>query len=449
VSPENIARALPIRLRARFVGVSWRDLAASLGPIVIVSAAAIWVAILFVQPAPPHTITMASGPEGSLFRTYADQYRTILARSGINLEVLTTEGSLDNLKKLLDAGVKVDVGFVPGGMATGFDTTPLVSLGSVFREPLAVFYRGSRRIDRLSQLAGRRLAIGPEGSGTRVLSLALLKANGIEPGDRTHLVDLSGDEAASALKAGTVDAAFLMGDSATPPIMRDLMRTPGIRLMNFKQADAYTRRLRYLDKLEYPRGSFDLGKNLPAEDFYLIAPVVELVAREDLHPALSDLLIEAARTVHGRAGLSHKAGEFPAPVERELRISDDATRYYKSGKGFLYRYLSFWLASLADRTVLLLLPIIVLVIPGLRLVPMIYGWRIRSRIYRRYGELIAIERSMMANAAPEEEAALLKRLDDVEAAVNKMKMPLAFADQFYVLREHIRFVRDRLAAIAA
>jgi hypothetical protein len=193
-----------------------------------------------------------------------------------------------------------------------------------------------------------------------------------------------------------------------------------------------------------PMGAFDVGKNLPPQDLNLIGPTVELVARENLAPALSDLLIEAAREVHGHASLLSKAGEFPAPLQHEFRISDDATRYYDSGKGFLYRNLPFWLASLANRVLVVLVPTIVLLVPGMRLVPWLYSWRIRSRIYRWYGALIALERENLDNLPAAERAKVLERLDAIEQAINKMKVPLAFADQFYILRVHVGFVRDRL-----
>jgi hypothetical protein len=320
----------------------------------------------------------------------------------------------------------------------------LVSLGSLFYEPLAIFYRSADPVDRLSQFSGKRLAIGAEGSGTRALALTLLKANGIESGGRTALLDLSGEDAARALIAHKIDAVFLTGDSATPPLMRKLLQTPGIRVFNFVQAEAYTRRFRYLTRLELPMGTLDLGKNSPERTLYLIAPTVELVARENLHPAISDLLIEAAREIHGSATLLQHAGEFPAPLEHEFRISNDAARYYKSGKRFLYRALPFWLASLADRAFVVLVPIVVLLLPGLRLVPSLYQWRVRARIYRWYGALIRLEREGLMNSTPEQPEQMLKQLDEIEKGVNNMKVPVAFADQFYVLREHIRFVCDRL-----
>jgi hypothetical protein len=238
---------------------------------------------------------------------------------------------------------------------------------------------------------------------------------------------------------------FLTGDSAQPPTMAKLLRTPGIRFMDFSQADAYARRFPYLTMIEFPMGAFDFARNLPPRPVHTIAPTAELVARDSLHPALSDLLIEAAREVHSRANLLQRANEFPAPLVHEFRISDNAERYYKSGKSFLYRSLPFWVASLADRVLVVLVPLIVVLIPGLRLVPGLYRWRVKSRIYRWYGALIAIEREAINGPEASQRDALLERIDAIETAVNRMKMPLAFADQFYVLREHIGFVRHRLA----
>jgi len=429
--------------------MSWRDLAASLGPVLLVSGAAIWVAVHFVRPAPPGTIVITSGPEGSVDRVTAERYRKILLRNGVKLEILSSAGSLENLKRLADPAFKVDVGFVQGGLADLADTSGLVSLGSVLYEAVAIFYRSAEPIHRLSELKGRRVAIGLEGSGTRVLALTLLKANGIEPNQPTRLVDLGGQAAVQALLRHQVDAAFLTGDSASYASMRALLHARGIRLFSFTQADAYVRRFRYLSELDLPPGTLDLGSNIPPHTLVLLATTVELIARADLHPALSDLLIEAAREVHGHATLLQRAGEFPAPLEHEYRISDDAARFYKSGKSFAYRHLPFWLASLMDRAAVVLVPIIIVLIPGLRLVPIIYGWRVKTHIYRRYGELMALERAALSQPGPEQRDELLKRLDEIERAVITVKMPGSVADELYVLRQHITWVRERLAAGAS
>jgi hypothetical protein len=236
-----------------------------------------------------------------------------------------------------------------------------------------------------------------------------------------------------------------MGDSASPAVLRRILHAHGLRLFDFPQADAYLRRFRYLSKLEMPPGAFDLGANLPAKPLTLLAPTVELVARPDLHPALSDLLIEAAQEVHGHATLMQKAGEFPAPLEHEYPISQDAARYYKSGKSYAYRFLPFWLASLANRILVVLVPLVIILIPGLRLIPSLYGWRIRRHIHRRYGELMALERAALSPLLPEERAALLERLNEIEKSTITGKIPGSYADEAYILREHIKFVRERLA----
>ncbi|MDR6583730.1 TAXI family TRAP transporter solute-binding subunit [Herbaspirillum frisingense] len=445
------------RIRARFVAISWRDLAVSFGPIILLILIGAWLVIWLIRPAPPSSITIAAGPKDSNFWRVAERYKAILARDGIRLDIVETGGSLDNLKRLADPDQSLDVGFVQGGLASAVPAealAPLVSLGSISYVPVSVYYRTPPPredgkpvppLRQLSELAGKRIAIGGAGSGSSVLAATLLKANGVEEGGSTQLLNIGGDEAAQALTGGKIDAAFLMGDSVSVATMGKLLRAPGIRLLDFSQADAYVRRFRYLNTLKMPMGVFDLARNLPARDTQLIAPTAELVAREDLHPALSDLLIAAAREVHGKANVMQKAGEFPAPLEHEYPISDDAARYYKSGKTFFYRTLPFWMASLVDRAVVIVLPVILLLIPGIRLVPMLYGWRVRSRIYRWYGELISLERGL-SRESPEDQAEMLRRLDEIEIAVNRMKMPLAFADQFYVLREHIGFVRARLAA---
>ncbi len=431
------------RLPARLVAVSWRDLLLIGLPVVVVTAALAWLVVKFLQPAPPNTIRLISGPDSSSYRSTAEKYKELIEARGVKVVVLPSRGSKDNLEQLANPASQVDVGFVQGGLTDGIDTSRLVSLGSLFPQPMMVYYRQREPVEILSQLRGKRLAIGPEGSGTRALAIKLLKANDMD-GPPTVILDLAGQEAADALVAGTIDAAFLSGDSATPRVMRALRQAKGVQLMSFRQANGYVRRLSFLSRFTLPEGAIDLGGNYPPTTFRLVGPTVELVARDTLHPALSDLLISAAQEVHGKAGLFRDAGEYPAPLERDFPISADAQRYYKSGAQFLYRHLPFWLASLVDRLLVVLLPLAVLIVPAMRIVPALYSWRVRSRIYRWYGALISIERAMLKESAPEEREAILARLDEIEDSVNGIKTPLSFADQLYVLREHIGWVRHRL-----
>jgi NMT1 family protein len=430
--------------RFKISHISWRDVVVTYGPFVLLLIAAFWLALHFVRPAPPSTIIMTAGAHDSMFEVYAGRYAKILARQGVTLKILPSQGSLENLKRLSDPQFNVDVGFVQGGIANLGDANNLRSLGSVFYVPVLVFYRAPRPIKFLSELEGKRIAIGREGSGARVLAETLLKANGIEAGGKSKLVDLEGQAAQQALVKGDIDAAFVMGDSATPATMRELIHTPGIRLFDVVQGDAYVGRFRYLTKLALPPGSLDLGHNSPPETLTMVAPTVELIARPGLHPALSDMLIQAAQEVHGRATLLQKAGEFPAPLEHEYRVSEDAQRYYTSGKSFAYKHLPFWLASLVDRLVLVLVPLAVVLIPGLKVVPWLYKWRVNARVYRRYGELMALERVAFGKTTSEQRAELLQRLDEIERRIITGKLPASVAEQLYVLRQHIHFVRNRL-----
>lgn len=416
----------------------------SLGTVVFISLVTIVAVFWFFHSATPHTITLTSGPAGSIFQKNGERYQRILARDGLKLKILPSQGSLENLKRLTDPAFKVDIGFVQGGVAQGLKIDNLVSLGSISYEPLLVFYRGAKPIDLLSQLEGKKLAIGSTGSGTRSLALTLLAANGIQPGGETKFSDEEADQAAKALIEGQVDCIFLMGDTASSQLMRGLLQHPEIRIFDFQQADAYTRRIGYLNKLVLPEGSMDFGKDLPPFNVHLIGPTVELIARKGLHPALSDLLLEAAKEVHGRAGLLKRQGEFPAPLEHEFPISAEAKRFYKSGKSFLYRYLPFWPASLVNRILLAFVPMFVLLFPVLRIIPMLYRWRIKLRIYRWYRSLLTPEQDVIHPLTSAKREELLNRLDQIEEGVNKMKVPSFFADQFYILREHIRFVHRRL-----
>jgi len=421
-----------------------------LGPGVALSAIIFTALVLiiatfwFFYSAPPDTIIITSGGEGSLFQRNAEKYAKILARKGVKLKILPSEGSLENLERLADPKFHVDVGFVQAGVAKGQNIDNLVSLGSISYEPLYLFCRADKPFHLLSQFSSKRLAIGEEGTGTNVLALELLALNGIKPGGATTLLEIDDEEAEKALLEGKIDGAFMMGDSASSKTMRDLLRQPGITAFNFSQADAYTRRINYLDKLVLLEGSIDFGKNVPDHNINLLSPTVELIARTDLHPALSDLLLEAATEVHSRAGRYQRQGEFPSPLEHEYRISSDAQRFYKSGKSFLYRYLPFWMASFLNRILVVIVPMILVLIPGLKSIPAIYRWRIRLRILRWYRALLVLETDLSPNVTSEKREELLNRIDQIEQTVNNMKVPASFADQFYSLRSHIAIVRARL-----
>jgi TRAP-type uncharacterized transport system substrate-binding protein len=441
------------RVLARLLRASARDLLVAALPLTVVLGLTIWAVLHFVRPAAPKVLTISTGPDGSSFQRAAERYTKAFERNGVKLRLRPSNGSLENLRRLSDPASDVDVGFVQVGVKLpdakpGERRRDLVALGTISRQPLWVLVRGASPPVTLAELAGKRLVVGPEGSGTRSLATTLLKANGIEPGGATAFLDVDDEQVGAALEKGDIDAAFLMGDSASPRVIRAIMQKPGIQVLRLSQLDAYLRKFQELDRLVIPMGAFDLAKNLPPSDIPLVAVSVELVARPDLHPAISDLLLETMRDVHGRAGLLQKAGEFPSPREHDLPLSADAKRYYESGKRWLYRMLPFWAASLADRFLMVLVPLLILLVPVLKVIPTLYRFRVRMRIYPIYAALLELERDLIADTEASQ-GALVERLDAIERRADRLRLPVGFADQFYVLREHIGFVRRRLAARAA
>jgi TRAP-type uncharacterized transport system substrate-binding protein len=416
----------------------------TLSAIIFICLVVIIATFWFFYSAPPNTIIITSGDENTSFIRIAERYKKILARNGVKLEILKSEGSLENLERLENPSFNVDIGFVQTGVAKGKNIDKLVSLGSISYQPLYIFYRSNKPLELLSQFKGKRIAVGKDGTGTQVLSLKLLALNGIEPGGKTALLEMDDEEASKSLLEGKIDAAFMMSDSTSSKTMRDFRRKQDIRLFDFTQADAYSRRLGYLNKIVLPKGSFDFGNNIPEHDISLVSPTVELIARADLHPALSDLLLEAAMEVHSRQGLTQKRGEFPAMLEHEYKISPDAARFYKSGKGFLYKYLPFWMASLVNRILVVFVPMLLILIPGLRSIPAIYRWRMRLRLLRWYRALLILEEGLAAKITPEKRNELLERLSQIEEAVSKLKLPASFADQFFTLRSYMNMVRERI-----
>ena len=426
--------------------VSLRDLIIAAIPIALVAIVVVWIAYQFVQPAPPKSLTMTTGAQGGAYRTYAERYRQILARNDIELELRPSSGSVENLRRLQDESSDFDVGFVQSGVLGDGDPAGLVSLGSLYHEPLWVFYRGKATLDKLSQLQGRRVSIGPEGSGIRKVALQLLAANDATE-QPTVLMDLAMGEAAHALVAGRIDALFVIaGPEST--VVQKLLRADGVRLMSFSQATAYTRLFPFLSSVVLPQGAIDLARNIPDRDTTLLAPMATLVARDSLHPALAILLVQAAVEIHGHVGLFQHAGEFPAPRVSEFPLSDEAKRYYQSGPSFLQRYLPFWVAIFVQRMIVLIVPLIAVLIPLMRILPSLYSWRVMRPIYRYYGELKFLERDLERDKDRQRIPEYLGRLDDIERRVAKLKVPIAYSGQFYTLREHIEFVRSLIADAA-
>jgi TRAP-type uncharacterized transport system substrate-binding protein len=440
--------------------LSVRDLVISAGPFVVLAALLLWGAYVLLEPAPPRRVVLATGPEQSAYAEFGKRYAEELKRYGIDVVLKPTRGAAENRRLLRDPKQQVDLGFVQGGSSDAVvaadeeqSRVELVSLGSLFFEPVWLFYRtdAARRLGRdarlthLKQLAGWRVNIGARGSGAPNLMNKLLYANRIER-DSLKPERLDQSQAVAALLDGQLDASVLVS-APESPLVQMLLMTPGIKLYDFTQAEAYTRRLPFLSALTLPRGVVDLAQDVPPHDVPLIATTTSLVAREGTHPALIQLFVQAARRIHGGTGWFARAGQFPAPTSAELPLADEAARFYRSGPPFLQRYLPFWLANLIDRMWVVLVSIVAVLIPLSRIVPPLYEFRIRSRIFRWYGQLRGIEEAAGDKGAQPDE--LLKELDELDAKVERITVPLSHADELYALRSHIVLVRERLRAAGA
>ncbi len=410
--------------------------------ILIVIIGVFWVSFHFVEPIPPSRLTMTTGMEGGSYVVLGEHYRQVLARAGIQLQLLPSSGSVENLKRLRDDSRPVDVGFVQGGIGKPEVGSKLMYLGSVFYSPLWVFYRGEGTLDDLAQLRGKRIGIGPEGSGVRKFSLDLLKASDASD-PPTKLYELSMAEAGKALKEKQLDAIMTFGSTDSALVM-ELINAPGIRLMNFSQAEAYTRLFPNLSHVVLPKGVLYPSKRFPSEDIHLMAPTTNLIVRSSLHPALVYLLLEAAVEIHSGAGWVNKVGEFPALKTQDFPISDQAQRYFKSGGSVLYDYLPFWAATFLDRMMLLFIPLAVVLIPLIGILPWVYTWGNRSKYYGWYRELRELEAELRENPSPEQFEGYQQWLDRMEDAVSRLRVAIAFYDEIFLLQEHIQAVRQKL-----
>jgi len=360
---------------------------------------AFWIAFRFVRPAPPDDFVISTGGESGAYHLFGERYAKLLARDRIEVKLRASSGSVENLKRLADGQSGVSVAFMQGGVGSATEHPNLVTLAGLYYEPLWVFYRGERDLTLLLDLIDKRVAIGPEGSGTRALALALAEASKLTERAKGFL-PLGGLEAADALIAGEIDAAMFVAGVEAAAVQR-LLRTEGVRLMSLSRAEALSRHFPYLETVTLPRGVIDLAGDLPASDITLVAATAYLVAREDFHPALVSVLLQAASRVHRGGGLFHRPGDFPVSREGDFPLSDAAERYFRSGPPFLQRYMPFWVANLLQRLLVLLVPLIAVVIPVMRISPGVYKWRVRMRVFRWYRALQIVEAETGKHPAPE------------------------------------------------
>ena len=415
----------------------FRPYFAIMGAVVLLLAAGVYV----VETLPPHKIVMATGAQGGAYHELGIRYREILAQAGVEAQLLTTSGAIENLTRLRDPRSGVDIGFIQGGTTTQKESPGVESLGTLFYDPLWFFTRISG--SRTEGLSGRRLSIGPEGSGTRYLMLQLLERNKIV----AELFGFTPDVAAEKLIAGDIDAVFIIATWDSPVVQR-LITAQGIELRSFPRADAYIQLYPFLNKVVLQEGVGDLATNRPPSDVVLVAPKASLAVRADLHPAIQYLLLAAAVEIHSGPGLFRKAGQFPAAKLIDIPLSDAAQRFYKSGQPFLHNYLPFWIAELVARVLVVFVPLALVLYPFFKLLPRAYDWIMRSKIMPLYDELRSIEREMEAQGSGHAADAIVARLDQLDQRANRLRLPTAYASAVYTLRSYIDLVRQRLAMSA-
>jgi len=416
----------------------WRYLTVT-ATLVILLGAGVFVA----ESLPPRTIAMATGAEGGANYELGIRYREILAREGVKLQLQPTTGSMENLRQLRDSKSGIGVGFLQGGTTTRKESPQLESLGTIFYEPLWRFRRAESG-SGVEGLRGRRLSIGPEGSGGRALALQILSRTKID----SIVGELSGftpQVAAEKLIAGEIDEAFIVTGWESAAI-QSLLNAKGIEAEGFQRSDAFLAIYPFLHKLVLPAGVVDLLTNRPPADVVLLAPKASLAVRADLHPALQYLLLDAAVQIHSQPGIFQKAGQFPAAESIDLPLSGEAQRFYKSGRPFLQGYLPFWIATLIEKLLVVLIPLAALLYPVFKLLPQMYDWMMQLRIRRLYDEIRSIESEMEARGPEFDASTLNAKLDEIDQRANHLQLPTVYASSLYIMRSHIDLVRTRLTA---
>ncbi len=415
------------------------------GPALAVAFAGLLAAPWLMGPACPRHVVIATGGEDGAYFRFAQQYKEILARDGIELEIRSTAGTVENISLLADDASGVTLALAQGGVATEEDlqNDEINSLASLYQEPVWIFYRGNEPINQLSQLSGKKVALGANGSGTQAIAKTLLKLNRTEVDQTAPYSRLSGGSAADSLLKGEIDAAVLV-ISPGSPLVKKLMASENVQLFDFRRAEAYCRIEPTLSRVILAEGMLDFEQNRPAADVNLLAPTANLIACSDMHPALVPLLLQAATEVHRSGSVIDAPDQFPSARHVDFTLNSDARRFLDKGPSIAHRYLPFWLAVFLDRSKILLLPLCTLLLPLLKAAPPIYRWRIRSKIYRWYTVLRDIEQRMKDEKVDLDIAKQIERLTQMESELADVTVPLSYMEEFYNLRLHVEHVRKLL-----
>jgi len=393
--------------------------------------------------APPRTVTLATGPAGSTYAAIGERYRARLARYGVTLKLLSTAGDAENLAKLADPRSGVSAAFVISGIPGAREISGLASLGTIGYEPLWLFERVTSRRVAAEGLAGKRISLGLMGSGTQALTERLFQVTGLSA-QGAEVLHLAPADAAERLLRGELDVMAEVADWDSPDVRR-LVSDPRVSIFSYRRADALVALNLTLFKLTLPAGTGDFAGGRPPEDISLVAPKASLLVREDLHGAVQYVLVDAASEIHAQAGIFHKAGNFPAAEVIDFPLSDEAIRYYKSGRPFLQRHLPLRAAVLLQRLLYVLVPLIGVLYPVARGLGSIYRRLMQQRILAFYRELRLVEQEFEASSPEADRADWLRRLDDLEHRASRVHAPVQYAQVLYTLKVHLRLARGRLA----
>lgn len=419
-------------------------------PIAIAVAFLALVAILFATlwiliPPPPRSIELATGFPTGLYQMFGEKLQGELKEEGVSLKLRTTGGSAENLSLLSDPHSGVDFAIVQSGVGDLNKHPNLVSLAGIFYEPLWVWYRESAfkseggKLGLLSQLKGKRVSVGNEGSGTFALSSELLKASDFKSGDLIA-EKLKPLEALKKFKKGELDAVFLVSAPGAP-IVKDFYETPGIRLMNFLQADAYINLFPYLSKVTVPRGIVSIAHDVPKENIQVLAATATLVGKNNISPALVTLLLGDTYDILKSYTYLQKPGEFPSASGLDFPLHVDAEIYMKDGPSFLHRHLPFWTAVWIGRFAKIVIPLLVILIPLITYISATKNLLLRLKLSQVYEELKVIEKNALNPALKEKN---FKDLAAIERRVGNIKVSLLDAKELYDLKGHVGDVRNRL-----
>src|SRR5262252_1813819 len=398
------------------------------------------LALIYFIPAPPSKVVMATGVKGSSFEYFSKQYREIFARYNIELELRETAGAVETVKLLQDPKSDIQIALMIGGVSDGKHAPGLLSLGTVYNNPYWIFYSSNEPFDRLSQLKGRRIAVGPKGSGTRVAAVQILGKGGVNSETATFL-PFAGTAAVEAINDGKVDAIWILG-APDATAVKSLLQNPKVRIMSFPTAEAFTRIFPDLARMVLPQGVIDIYRNIPPNDVQLIGSTTRVLVRGDLHPEIVQLLLQTMVEVHGGSNIFERVGEFPNGTDVEYPVAPAATDFYKNGPSFMQRHLPLWLSVHAQRAIAVLVAAIALGLPMFRFLPTAYNWLTRRRLFYWYAELKALEASFDTDPTGKHLAQKQAEIERIEEAVSHIRFPLTFSDQLYNLRSHIDIVRQ-------